>query len=916
MAMPILATKLFIPPPRPKVVRRLHLIERLNEGLRRKLTLISAPAGFGKSTLVSEWIASCALPVAWLSLDIGDRDPTRFLNYLIAALQTLALPQEHVGSALTKTSNERNDANAQGKLAAHIGSRALGMLQSPQLQPSSLESTLTMLLNDIATIPHHFVLVLDDYHVIDAKSVDDALGFLLEHLPPQMHLVIVTREDPDLPLARLRAQEQLTELRAAHLRFSAFEVGEFLNQVMGLNLSAENITALETRTEGWIAGLQLAAISMQGHRDVTGFIKSFTGSHHFVMDYLVEEVLRQQSESVQSFLLRTAVLERMCGPLCDAILLGSTPSPAGQVTLEALEHSNLFIIALDNERRWYRYHHLFGDLLRQRLGQSLSSKEICELHLRASEWYEHNNLAFEAFQHATVANDIDRAERLINSKEMQLHFHSVAMPILDWLASLPQTVFEAKPQLWVRSATLALMAGQTSGVEEKLKAAENALQKIELDEKSRDLIGQIACARATLALTYYDPDTMIAQAQRALEYLQPDNLNFLFTANWALTTALGYKGDRVAAARACQESLAISQKSGEIFSKLLATYGWGMLQVLDNQLYQAAETYQYVLELSGKHPLPHTAEMHLGLAQIYYEWNDLDAAERHGQQSLQLARLYDPIIDRFIFSEVFLARVKLACGDVNGAATMLAQIEQTARQKNFVLRLPEIATVQVLVLLRQNRLDAAFALAQQYELPMSQARVCSAQGNPSAALALLEPLRQRAETMGWQDERLKVLCFEALAYHTHNDNDKAMQTLSAALILAEPGGFIRLFVDEGEPMRLLLSDYRTWVTEQGHMDHKTLGYVDKLLVAFSPQVTASAASPEVNLFPSPLIDPLSPRELEVLRLIAQGLSNQAIGERLFLALSTVKGHNRIIFDKLAVKSRTEAIVRARELGLM
>ena len=334
-AVPILATKLHVPAPRPKGRPPPRLIERLNEGLHHKLTLISAPAGFGKTTLVSEWIAGSGRPAAWLSLDEGDSDPTRFLAYLVAALRSVA---------------------------ANIGEGVSAVLQSPQSPPT--ESILTALLNEIAAIPETFILVLDDYHVIDAKPVDDALAFLLEHLPPCMHLVIATREDPRLPLARLRARGQMTELRAADLRFTPAETTEFLNRMMGLGLAAEDIAALETRTEGWIAGLQLAAISMRGHDDASGFIRSFTGSHGFVLDYLVEEVLERQPESVQTFLLRTSILERLCGPLCDAVLPGSSAS--GQATLEYLERANLFIVSLDNERRWYRYHHLFAELLRQR----------------------------------------------------------------------------------------------------------------------------------------------------------------------------------------------------------------------------------------------------------------------------------------------------------------------------------------------------------------------------------------------------------------------------------------------------------------------------------------------------------------------------------------------------------------------
>ncbi len=879
--MPILATKLYIPPPRSHVVLRPRLIERLDEGLRRRLTLISAPAGFGKTTLVSEWVAGCErlepkVRVAWLSLDEGDSDPTRFLTYLVAALQTIM---------------------------ANIGAGVLGALQSPQ--PPSAESILTALLNEITTVPDNFVLVLDDYHVIDAKPVDNALAFLLEHLPLPMHLVIATREDPHLPLARLRARGYLTELRAADLRFTPSEAADFLNQVMGLNLSAEDIAALETRTEGWIAGLQLAAISMQGRQDAAGFIKSFTGSHHFVLDYLLEEVLQQQTECIQIFLLRTSILDRMCGPLCDAVLLDSSVS--GQATLEHLEHANLFIVPLDNERRWYRYHHLFGDLLRKRLGQNLAPEGIAELHIHASEWYENNDLMLEAFRHAAAANDVERAERLIGSKEMDLHLRSVAMPVLDWLASLPKTVLDARPWLWVRSATLALMAGQTTGVEEKLQAAENALQGVELDEKIRDLIGQMACARATLALTHYDPAAMVIQAHRALEYLHPENLTFRFSANWALATALQYQGDRAGAARACQESIAISQKSRGVFSKILAASALGEVQELDNQLNQAAETYRQALELSGDHPQPHAGEVHLGLARIYYEWNDLEAAERHGQQSLQLTRQYDRVIDRFIVSEVFLARLQLARGDVNKAAAMLVQAEASAHQQNFLLRMPEIAAAQVLVLLRQGNLGAAAQLAQKYELALSQARVLLAQGDPSAALALLSPLRQQMEAKGWADERLRVMVLQAIAHRAHGEKDKAVQLLGEALALAEPGGFVRLFVDEGLPMAELLTE----AAAHGIMAN----YTGKLRAAFEAE--AQTTEGKSDLSPAqPLIEPLSQRELEILKLIAQGLSNREISERLFLALDTVKGHNRRIFDKLQVQRRTEAIARARELGLL
>jgi LuxR family maltose regulon positive regulatory protein len=881
MFTPLLATKLYVPPPRSKVVLRPRLIERLNEGLNGKLTLISAPAGFGKSTLVSEWAAGCGRPTAWLSLDDGDNDPARFLTYLVAALQTIA---------------------------PNIGQGMLGLLQSPQPPPT--ESILTALLNEITTIQDNFILILDDCHVLDSKLVRHALIFLLKHLPPQMHLVVATREDPELPLARLRARSQLNELRVKDLRFTPSEAAEFLNQVMGLNLSAGDIAALESRTEGWVAGLQLAGISMQGHQDTANFVKSFTGSHQFVMDYLVEEVLQQQPDPVQHFLLHTSILDRLCGPLCDAVL--GDMSAGGQASLQYLERANLFTIPLDDERRWYRYHHLFADLLRQRLRHSIASSgggaesRMNELHIRASQWYEDNGLDIEAFRHAAAGQDIERAERLIDGKGIPLHFKGAVLTILDWFESLPAATLNARPRLWARHASLMLINGQTTGVEEKLQACEASLQDAPPDDGLQNLVGGIATTRAVLALTRYDSEEMIAQSHRALEYLHPNNLSSRATANWTLGLAYIYRRDFAAARRALTESISLNQAAGDIFTTILATIGLGFVHEAENQLYLAAETYRRILHLTGEQPLQIINEVHLGLARVLYEWNDLDAAEQHGRQSLDLARQYDRVIDRFINSEVFLARLKLAQDDVDGATAILTQASQTARQKNFVHRIPEVAAAQVLVLLRQGNLAAADHLAQAHHLPFSQARVSLAQGDPSAALATLESLRQQAEERGWHDERLKVMVLQALAYHAKGETDKAVQLLGDALAAAEPGGFIRLFVDEGAPMAQLLSV----AANQGMIPD----YIGKLLSAVEAEEQIrkqGPASPDQHL-----IDPLSQRELEVLQLIAQGLSNQEISERLFLALDTVKGHNRRIFDKLQVQRRTEAVARARELGLL
>jgi LuxR family transcriptional regulator, maltose regulon positive regulatory protein len=873
----------------------------LNEGLSsgRKLTLVSASAGSGKTTLVSDWIASCECPVAWLSLDEGDNDPARFLTYLIAALQTLALPKDH-----------RDEASSIEGIAPHIGAGVLAVLQSPQPPPT--ESLLTTLLNEITAIAHNFILVLDDYHSIESKPVDLALTFLLDHLPRQMHLVIATREDAQLPISRLRARGQLTELRITDLRFSPSETGEFLNQVMGLNLTLEDINALEARTEGWIAGLQLAAIALQGQNESNRLIQSFTGSHRFVLDYLIEEVLQQQPEHVQNFLLLTSILDRMCGPLCDAVLLD--PSAPGQATLEYIENANLFIVPLDNERRWYRYHHLFGGLLRQRLQRTAAP--VVDFHIRASQWYEDNGYELEAFQHAVAANDVERAERLMDGKGIPLHLRGSAAAILNWLDSLPAAVMNARPSLWWKHASLLLVIGHTTGVEEKLQAAEAALQAVPglldaPDDKTRNLIGQIAAARATVALTHYDAPAIMVQASRALDYLPPHNMPYRSVAYWAMAFAYFLKGDRAASGRAYTEATSLSQAAGDVFTLILALVGLGTIQELQNQLPAANETYRKVLKLIGEPPLPSAGDVYMGLARICYEWNDLDSAEQHGQLSLKLAQQYESVIDRFIISQVFLARLKLARGNLPGAAAILAEAAQSARQPHFAHRLPEIAAVQVLVFLKQGNLAAASQLTQTHNLPLSQARLHLAQADPSSALAILEPLLQQMKATGWVDEQLKVLVLQVVAFHMLGEMDTATKRLADALALGEPGGFIRTFLDEGLPVAELLT--RTPALPEGDSFHLA-EYRRKLLTAFEQQkipYPSQAASTS-----QPLFEPLSPRELEVLQLIAQGLSNREIGEKLFLALDTVKGHNRRIFGKLQVQNRDQAITRARELGLL
>jgi LuxR family transcriptional regulator, maltose regulon positive regulatory protein len=710
MATPILTTKLYIPPPRPNTVPRPRLLAQLTANLPHKLTLISAAAGFGKTTLLSSWIAAIQNPVAWLSLDENDNDPARFLTYLVSALQTIS---------------------------PTTGQSVLSLLQSPQPPPP--EAILTALLNEIAAVPHPFILVLDDYHLIESPPIDQALSFLLQHQPPQMHLVIATREDPQLPLARLRARGQMAELRAQALRFTPDEAADFLNQSMGLSLTAVEIAALENRTEGWIAGLQLAALSLQGHKESGSFIQSFTGSHHFVLDYLVEEVLHQQPAPIQTFLLHTALLNRLCAPLCDAVLGEGTAD--SQATLAYLERANLFIIPLDNERRWYRYHHLFGDLLRQRLGQSVAAAEIAELHVRASHWYEANGLDLEAFHHATAAHDLDRAEYLISAKGMPLQFRGGAMPILTWLRGLSTAVLDARPALWVAYASTLLALGQVVGVEEKAQAAENALRGRGAEERRSggdsalstqhselsDLIGRIASIRATVAVTQHNAAEIIAQGQRALEHLHPQNVSVRASITWAMGYAYHLQGQRTAAGRAYAEALATCEAIGHKVIGMMSAGGLGTIQEQENQLHLAAETYQRAIAIAGDSPTPPICDTYLGLARLHYQWNDLATAAQHGEKSLPLARQIEST-DRFVACELFLAQLKLAQGDVAGAAVLAAQASQAARQHNFVQQIDAAAAVQIRILLQQGQVAAAEQLAHSHDVPPSRARVALAQG--------------------------------------------------------------------------------------------------------------------------------------------------------------------------------------------
>ncbi|MFO7680503.1 MAG: LuxR C-terminal-related transcriptional regulator [Chloroflexota bacterium] len=924
MSAPILATKLFRPLLRSKIVLRRRLLERLNEGYASgaRLTLVSAAAGFGKTTLLGEWLSQPrdkgaspdSSPVtppsraAWLSLDEGDSDLGRFLAYFIAALQTI-FPT--------------------------AGERSLALLQASQLVHA--EVVLTAVLNEIAALPDPFILVLDDYHLLLAPPIDQAITFLLDHQPPQMHLVIATREDPPLPLARLRARGQLTELRAADLRFTHAEAADFLNRVMGLALLPADVAALENRTEGWIAGLQLAALALQGttpgHQDVAGFIRAFSGSHHFVLDYLLTEVLQQQPAHMQSFLLRTAILDRLCGPLCDVVLAADEGSSA--ITLQHLERANLFIVPLDSERQWYRFHHLFVDLLRQRLHQPASSfsdsdeESTARLHSRASAWFQQNGFEAEAFHHALAAGEFERAADLAELwwQAMETTFQSAVW--LGWVQKLPPELFSRRPVLIAHMASALMDMGDLEASESRLQEVERQLSGspmdlVYLDEAQfRALPSKIALARAYSAQSQGNFSVTMEYARQALALVVEDDPYTRAAAVVTLGFSHWVNGDLQAAHNVLVEWMASMKQVGNVVYMVATTFALADIMVAQGRLHETVKTYEQALEWAaayGQDAQRITAHHYLGLAMVYHEWDEKETAVHYLVQAEQWGER-TTLVDWPCRWRLAQARLKESEGDLAAALALLDE----AKRLFVRIPVPDVRPIECLkarVWLKQGRLaeaqtwarvralaaDDEISYLQEYE-HITLARLLMAEHengrSPQSihtAIELLERLHAAAEQSGRTGSVLEILVTQALAHEAGGSLPAALACLERALVLAEPEGYVRLFVDEGQPMARLLAA----AASRGIAP----GYTAKLLTAF-PQTESTGSKP-----PSPLVEPLSERELEVLHLVAQGLSNRQIGEQLFLALDTVKGHNRRIYDKLGVQRRTEAVARARELGLI
>jgi LuxR family maltose regulon positive regulatory protein len=930
MAAPLLTTKLYIPPPRPRehVVSRPRLIERLDEGLRpdQRLTLISAPAGYGKTTLLGEWI-SCRgnvsttrsgipaqtppLHVAWISLDEGDNDPTRFLTYLVGALQTVD---------------------------TEIGQDTAAALRALQHQQPSTEMLLTGLINEITNLSAPLVLVLDDYHVIKAQPVHQAISFLIDHVPAHVHLIIATRTDPPLHLARLRARMQLSELRAAELRFTTDEAAAFLNQVTGLDLSSDDVAALESRTEGWIVGLQLAALSMKDREDIPGFIAAFTGSHHYILDYLTEEVLRRQPENVQTFLLHTTVLDRLCGPLCDALLdiRDRRDAPSHEI-LEHLESCNLFIVPLDDERRWYRYHRLFADLLLNRLGR-LHADQVPELHRRASLWYEHNGSIAEAVRHAVSAGDWPRAADLVEQRGWQLLGQGEIVTISRWLTALPEDLVRARTELCILYAWILVLTGQSDAVESRLQDAEKNLALQSASAESEDALGHIAAVRAYAATHEGDATRAIVLAREALERLPGDDLAVRSIISFTLGSAYLLTGDVAGACQAFAEASEIGRASGDVHVAVSALSALGGQQMALGRLYQASETFQTVLHLSAERerdgkPLPITARAYSGLSELHYEWNDLEAATRYAKESVELAKRWGNA-EVWVRTPLALAWALQARGDMDGAYAALEKADQFARRHHMSLwSVARVEACRVRLWLAPVGGDMAAAarwaearesvLQADGELPygrereyLALARVLIALGRYGDALDWLARLRAAASAGDRVGRVIETLVLEAVARQARGERQQAISTLEQALSLARPEGYVRTFLDEGAPVAALLSEMA------GDRQSPNAPYVRRLLAAFGIEVDGrgrtvrtSAVSTAVPS-PHPLVEPLTERELEVLGCIAAGLSNAEIAGQLFIAVSTVKRHINHIFGKLGVTSRVQAVVRAQELGLL
>jgi LuxR family maltose regulon positive regulatory protein len=900
MAGPLLETKLHVPTARRGLLPRPRLSERLDRGAESALTLISAPAGFGKTTLLAEWLSTVPADprsVAWLSIDQRDNDPALFWTYVVTALHA-AEPG--------------------------VGAGALALLQSAQ---PSTEAVVSSLLNDLSGLAHDVVLVLDDYHLVEARDVQDGMAFLLEHLPRRAHLVIATRADPALPLARLRARAELVEVRVADLRFTRDEAAAYLEHGMGLELTSGDVTTLERRTEGWIAALQLAALSLQGRDDAASFIEGFAGDDRYIVDYLAEEVLQRQSEQVRSFLLQTSVLSRLSGDLCDAV----TGRVGGRATLEALDRANLFLVPLDGRRRWYRYHHLFADVLRARLREE-EPERLRELHRRASEWCERNGEPAEAVQHALDAEDFERAATLIELAIPALRQARREATLRRWLEALPDELFAVRPVLTIGYVGSLMARGELEGVEQRLDDAQRWLDAVPDPgegpseglvvadhEGYRALPSSIAMYRAGRALILGDLTATMTHARRALDLAVEDDhlargapaalLGLAYWTGGDLDTARRWYTDAVA-------SLATAGYHSDVLGGALVLAD---IAIAQGRLREAMSTFERGLQRAEQStpPLRGAADMHVGMSRLLCETNDLDGALRHLLISRELGEHAGLPQNRYRW-RVAMARIRAAEGDPDAALRLLDEAERLY-VGDFSPDVRPVAALRARVCISQGRwaeaagwarerglsADDELSYLREFEhITLARALVAryAAEGDERSidqATRLLERLLSAADDGSRIGSVIDVLIAQALACQARGDIATAVVPLARALELAEPEGHVRIFVDEGAPMAALLRA----ALKQG----AAVGQARRLLAGFDGAGTVPVQRG--------LVDPLSARELDVLRLLGTDLDGPDIARELVISLNTVRTHTRNIYAKLAVNNRRAAVRRAEELGL-
>ncbi len=904
MVTPLLATKLYIPQLRRDFVPRSRLVERLNEGLHRRLALVSAPAGFGKTTLLSEWLvtrdrwmtADHSRPsAAWLSLDAEDNELRRFLSYLLAALATID---------------------------PETGQAAGNLLRLPQLPPA--ETVLTTLINELCSLPGDLVLVLEDYHTIEDGAIHNALTFLLDNLPPQAHVVISTRADPPLPLSRWRSRGMMIEIRADDLRFTRQESTAYFNDVMNLPLVPEDVTALNQRTEGWIVGLQMAALALQGknqQQDASAFVQAFSGSHHYILDYLVEEVLAHQPDQVKTFLQQTSILSRLTGSLCDAV----TGEEDGQATLETLDTANLFLVPLDDERRWYRYHHLFAEVLRARLQRIAEKQGLALLHTRAAEWYEEHGEVPEAFKHAATAQDYERAARLVEENWLRMGHAGQMNTVLRWLQSMPDEVIRARPMLSGAYAWVLWLTGHMEAVETYLDAAGDAWAR-QAAEGTMDpahvrwqaggpaLKIQLARHRGQL-------EESIQFARETLSLAAEDDALLCSYGHLGLASAYRELGDYEQSLAAYVEGIPLARAAGNIASANIAAFYLCRVLQLQGHLHRAADAIREALqftEANGMAESPASAILYVAMANLLCEWHQLPQAQEHlllGRNLTRLGGHHEHVRN----SGIVLARLRSALGDLAGALAAIQDAEEATVKAEMPLASAELAAYKARIWIAQGDLTAAARWAEGAAQRPGQdrgytrqiesvtiARVLFAQGKLEQALSQLAACQQAAEESGGLGWAIEIGILKALVQDALDRRADALVTLECALAQAEPEGYVQVFLDEGEPMAALL--------RQAAPPNVSRAYIDRLLD------TLDRAAPKQELAdapsPSPLIEPLTEREMEVLRLMATGLSNRDIADRLVLAMGTVKAHLHNIYGKLGVRSRVQAAARARELQLL